>query len=70
MCAKAKLTTGSIPSDGCYKEKVSEGYQREMCVCKSSNGIYPPCNGSTTFVGYFTSILVCILFTLTMRVLE
>lgn len=61
MCSKVKLTDGTIPSDGCYKEKVSEGYQREMCLCTSSKGVYPPCNNSTAVLGYSVMVTLCIL---------
>lgn len=61
MCSKVKLTDGTIPSDGCYKEKVVEGYQREMCLCTSSNGVYPPCNNSLPVLGYPVFVTLCVL---------
>lgn len=62
MCARVKLTTGTIPKDGCYKEKVIDGYQREMCVCRSSSGVYPPCNGAKSTKVVFSSILMSVVF--------
>lgn len=47
MCAKVQSVEGKVIDSGCYKEKAVDGYQREVCVCKSSPGIYPPCNGVT-----------------------
>lgn len=66
-CAKVKLTTGKIPHDGCYKEKISEGYQREMCVCESSSGVYPPCNVAISNKVFYILTIICTLLNFIMN---
>ncbi|XP_056640255.1 uncharacterized protein LOC130447456 isoform X1 [Diorhabda sublineata] len=44
MCAKVQHDSGGIVDSGCYKQKLTEGYETEICVCKSTNGIHWPCN--------------------------
>ncbi|KAJ8953334.1 hypothetical protein NQ318_012129 [Aromia moschata] len=48
MCARVQsLNSNSAITSGCYKQS-SGAYETEVCVCKSTPGIYKPCNDAST----------------------
>uniref|UniRef100_A0A6P7GCN5 Uncharacterized protein LOC114340568 n=1 Tax=Diabrotica virgifera virgifera TaxID=50390 RepID=A0A6P7GCN5_DIAVI len=58
MCSKVQHEGGGNIDSGCYKQKLERGYETEVCVCQSSNGIYPPCNRSVSIFGSINVFLV------------
>ncbi|CAG9856263.1 unnamed protein product [Phyllotreta striolata] len=51
-CAKVQQHKGGFIDNGCYKQKLDEGKEAEICVCKSSNGIHRPCNKAQSFTNF------------------
>ncbi|CAH1114119.1 unnamed protein product [Psylliodes chrysocephalus] len=56
-CAKVQQSNGGFIDSGCYKQKLIPGYESEVCVCKSTTGIYPPCNKSSMIVNNYFNII-------------
>lgn len=58
MCAKVQsIGEGSVDS-GCYTQSGRDGYEMEMCVCKSGTGVFKPCNSQATIFAHFGLIVL------------